>query len=321
METNVDYPTDAKLLWDCMRKAILQTSRLCTELGLPGWRKTKYVIKDFRHKLKNISRAKRSRGQDRDRKIADAYASFLILTEKYIDRINISFEEINSLTTDACVYAQVSSIQYWLGQAAIQISQIQRRVFEGETIPHSEKIFSVFEPYTRWISKGKAGVPVEFGLPISIFRDQHGFILGSHVMKTENDVDVCVPFTKKVVSSFPAIESVSYDKGYWSPDNMKNLSEIIEFPVLPKKGRLSTKDHERQQNPEFIKCRKAHPAVESAINGLEHSGLDRCPDRTLPGFERYVGLSVLARNLQTLGTVIHEKAKKKSRRKKRKKTA
>ena len=30
-------------------------------------------------------------------------------------------------------------------------------VLEGETIPHEEKLFSLFEPHTRWIMKGKAG--------------------------------------------------------------------------------------------------------------------------------------------------------------------
>jgi len=32
---------------------------------------------------------------------------------------------------------------------------------EGETIPHNEKVFSIFEEHTEWISKGKAGVSQE----------------------------------------------------------------------------------------------------------------------------------------------------------------
>lgn len=311
VETNVDYPTDAKLLWDCMRNAILPTSRLCEKMGLPGWRKEKYICKKFKHKIKTITKSKRSRSNDREARIEAAYKSLLDYSKNFIDRINVSLEQMSLITNDLLELSQAEAVRGWIAQAEKQISQIQRRVFDGETIPHEEKIFSVFEPHTRWISKGKAGVLVELGLPVSIFKDQHGFILGYHVMKTENDVDVCVPFTRKVAGQFPALLSVSYDKGYWSPKNMEDLSQIIELPVLPKKGRLSSKDRERQQNPNFIRRRKAHPAVESAINGLEHSGLDRCPDRTLIGFERYVGLAALARNLQTLGCVILEKEKKK----------
>lgn len=43
---------------------------------------------------------------------------------------------------------------------------IDRRVLKGECIPHEEKVFSIFEPHTEWICKGKAGVPVELGLRV-----------------------------------------------------------------------------------------------------------------------------------------------------------
>jgi len=299
-----------------MRNAIIPMARLCTTYGLPGWRKVNFICKEFKRKINNISKSKHTRRTDKEQRIKDAYTSLLDYSQNYIKRMNTSFEWIALQTVDLKVYSKIEVIQEWIRQAENQISQIERRVFKGETIPHSEKIFSVFEPHTRWISKGKAGVPVELGLPVSIFRDQHGFILGYHIMKTESDVDVCVPFTMKVAAAFPSLVSASYDKGFWSPENMEKVSEIIDFPALPKKGRLSIKEQQRQKEVEFIKQRKAHPAVESAINGLEHSGLDKCPDRKLTGFERYVGLAVLSRNLQTLGKVIHEKKKKKFRRKK-----
>ena len=51
------------------------------------------------------------------------------------------------------------------------------------------KIFSLFEPQTEWISKGKAGVPVELGLRVCILADQHPFILHHHVMEKQTDWD------------------------------------------------------------------------------------------------------------------------------------
>jgi transposase, IS5 family len=41
------------------------------------------------------------------------------------------------------------------------------RVLCEQAIPHEDKVFSVYEPHTEWISKGKAGVPVELGLKAS----------------------------------------------------------------------------------------------------------------------------------------------------------
>ena len=52
---------------------------------------------------------------------------------------------------------------------------------------------------------------------------------------------------------------------------------------------------------------KGGDPVESAINALENHGLNRCPDRGIEGFERYVSLAVLGRNLQILGNLIQQK--------------
>ena len=66
-----------------------------------------------------------------------------------------------------------------------QIDQIRRRVIEDERIPHEEKVFSVFEEHTEWVSKGKAGVPVELGLRVCVLEDQFGFILHHRVMEQQ----------------------------------------------------------------------------------------------------------------------------------------
>ena len=66
-------------------------------------------------------------------------------------------------------------------------------MLEGETIPHEEKLFSLFEPHTRWIMKGKAGKSVELGVPLTVLEDQYPFILDWHLEWHGGDVDVAVP--------------------------------------------------------------------------------------------------------------------------------
>jgi hypothetical protein len=85
------------------------------------------------------------------------------------------------------------------------------------------------------------------------------------------------------------------------------LDERLDLVALPKKGRLAAQDLARETNPAFVAARRQHAAVESAINGLECFGLDRCPDHGLTGFQRYVALAVLARNLQRLGMMIRQR--------------
>jgi hypothetical protein len=174
----------------------------------------------------------------------------------------------------------------------------------GQTIPHAEKVFSIFQPHTEWISKGKAGVPVELGLRVAIVEDQHGFILHHRVMERITDDQVAVPLVEETVERFPTVASASMDKGFHSPANQRGLAEVIDFPVLPKKGKCSAAERAREGDPRFIQLRRKHSAVESAINALEVHGLDRCRDHGIDGFKRYVALAVVARNIQRIGTLL-----------------
>ena len=192
----------------------------------------------------------------------------------------------------------------FVAHAERQIDQIRRRVLNGETIPHKEKIFSLHEPHTEWVVKGKAGVPVELGLRVAVVEDQHGFILNHQVMEGITDDQVAIPIIEETKALFPNISSASFDKGFHSPQNQAELKPLLDKVVMPKKGKLSEADKEREHAPEFIDLRHQHSAVESAINALEVHGLDRCPDHGIDGFKRYVALAIVARNIQRLGAIL-----------------
>ena len=71
--------------------------------------------------------------------------------------------------------------------------------------------------------------------------------------------------------------------------------------IMPKKGKLNNQEPEQEHSSKFKKLRNKHSAIESNINELEHSGLDRCPDKGYCGFKRYIGLGIIAHNLQRIG--------------------
>ena len=174
----------------------------------------------------------------------------------------------------------------------------------GETIPHAEKAFSLFERHTEWIGNGKAGVPVELGLRVAVVEDQYGFILHHRVMQKTTDDRIAVPLMTETLTRFPVVASASFDKGFHSPSNQTELAELIARVVMPKKGKLSLVQRAREQDSEFVARRHRHSAVESAINALEVHGLDRCPDHGSDGFQRYVALAVVARNIQQLVALL-----------------
>ena len=208
---------------------------------------------------------------------------------------------------------KAKTLEGFITHARRQSTQIEQRVLCGDETPHGEKVFSIFKPHTRWISKGKAGTPFELGVPVAIVEDQFQFILGHTILWEDEDVHVAVPLIKATQERFPQLRQCSFDPGFHSPANQKKLAEILDTCVLPKKGRLSKADRERQENPKFVAGQKSHPAVESAINGLEHRGLDLVRTHGKEGFARTVALSILATNLYRIGSIMQKRARKRWR--------
>ena len=175
------------------------------------------------------------------------------------------------------------------------------------------KVFSIFEGHTRWISKGKAGTPVELGVPVAVIEDQYQLILHHKVLWEGEDVDVAVPMVQEAQALYPELRACSFDRGFHSRGNRVRLDALLDVNALPGKGYLSKADREREEEESFAAARRAHPAIESAINGLEHRGLDRVRSHGAEGFARTVALSVLAANLHRIGLILQKRERKRQR--------
>lgn len=325
VETDVHFPTDINLLFDAVRKMIQIATIISQGTGTSMWRQSAYNIKKFKQLYRIVQRLKHSTSTDekkkakRARQIMDAHKDYIELAEKYISKAELTIEMAES--SDIMNAVRVEELQTYINYAFWQIDLIKRRVLQDEKIPHEDKIFSIFEPHTEWISKGKAGVPQELGLRVCILEDQYGFILHHRVMEKETDDKVAVAMVTSAQSKFSDLKGCSFDKGFYTPGNKKDLKDKLDLLVLPKKGRCNKAECEEETTEDFIRFKRKHSAVESAINGLENHGLDRCPDHGIQGFKRYVGLSVLARNLQIIGHHIQQKGLKQLQRSEQRKAA
>lgn len=311
VETDAHFPTDINLLFDSIRKVVTLISRLCGELDLKGWRNSADNIKKVKKLFHKARKLKHSNSKDdvkmaqKKEQIKKAHLAYICLVEFYLDRTDYILDELKkSGSLVMATLIRILEIEGYIDHAYRQIDQIRRRVIHDESIPHNEKVFSIFEEHTEWISKGKAGVPQELGLKVCILEDQYGFILHHRVMQEESDDKVAVVMVMETKQKYSNLRSCSFDKGFHSPANQKWLRELLDFVILPKKGKLSKSDKLLEHSEEFIAGRNNHSAVESAINGLENHGLDRCLDHGLDGFKRYVSFAVLARNIEKLGALI-----------------
>ena len=323
VETDVHYPTDTNLLFDATRKMISLIAIICSEIGITDWRQSHHNITKVKRSLRVIQKLKRStskheaKKEKRDKLIVlehqqyiDACQGFVLKTKETIQFLR----ELGFISTTQDL--RLSTIEQYIRHAERQIDQIHRRVLLGEKIPHEEKVFSIFEPHTEWISKGKAGISQELGLKVCVLKDQYGFILYHLIMQQQTDDKVAAIMVQGAKDRFENLVGCSFDKGFYSPNNQRELANILDYVILPKKGRLSAKEKQIEHSEEFIESRRKHSAVESSINALENHGLDRCLDHGVHGFKRYVALSVLARNVQILGHLLQQKELNQQKRRK-----
>ena len=302
VEANVHYPTDVNLLKDATRCMLRDAARAASRHDVPGFRQRKRLQKSLNkrfNKIRNIRRA--------SPKHIKAYLGYCA---ELVGRVEALLVELVAKGESP---RKIKKIAYFLKHAVKQINLIDRRILKGETIPHNEKVFSIFEPHTRWISKGKAGRPVELGVQVCIVECQYQFILHYEIMWEGSDVDFAVPMVVTTKELFPDFCAASFDRGFHSQANRARLDEELVDNVLPKKGYLSKADQDREQGETFAAMRRQHPAVESAINNLEHRGLDRVRSKGREGFARTVALAVVSLNVHRLGRLLRQQAREQHR--------
>jgi transposase, IS5 family len=323
VETNVHYPTDINLLYDAMRKVITLTARWCEQRQVSHWRQHRYNVKHLKRLMrraqnKKRAKAKSAEGQQKNAAlVVTAHQAYLDVAQHYLDKAQATVARLGAGSADEFDVIRKLEIEGFMRHAIRQIDQTRRRVILGETIAHGEKVFSIFEPHTEWVSKGKAGVPVELGVKVCILEDQYQFILHHQVMQQQTDEQVAVSMVTQAKQRFASLTRCSFDKGFHSPSNQLALQEHLDVVALPRKGKLSHQARAAQQSAAFIKARRKHSAVESAINALEVHGLDRCADHGIDGFKRYVAFAVVARNIHRIGALLWQQAQKRERSKKR----
>lgn len=310
LETNVHFPTDLNLLWDSSRKCLDMIEKLQKETHLPGWRK----IKAIRKSIKSIFRATSFqvfKGKKEELK-KRSVKNYLQQTEALVGRCQFLLNRAFYLAVSPTAILALVDLQRYKDYAVKMIDLTRRRLLNGETIPAADKIYSIFEPHTEWISKGKLNKKVELGHLLLITTDQHQYIVDYKVMEGEKDPAQIPSLIQRLQQKFEnkKIYSHSFDKGFYSKDNLYALKQSgIQEVIMPKKGKLNKEEKERESDKKFRQLRNAHSAVESNINMLEHHGLNRCADKGLNGYKKYVGLSVLAYNLHILGNCLIKQEK------------
>jgi IS5 family transposase len=184
------------------------------------------------------------------------------------------------------------------------VSQTQRRVLQGERVPNNEKLFSIFEPHTELLKRGKAGKDVEFGHMIQIQQVEGKFITDYEVFDERpvdcELIDSALKSHKTLFGHYP--DELAADKGYYeSMDAIDRLQRKVPMVSIAKKGRRTPDETEREHDALFRLAQRFRAGVEGSISFLKRIlRLARCFNKSWEHFVSTVGQTILAHNLLIL---------------------
>lgn len=316
VETTVHFPTDLNLLWDSARKCLDTIEHIQKKTDLGSWRKLMDWYRKTKRSYRKASDVHRKKGANYKERLKVSTQNYLFVSRTLSSKIGQSRQLLDSFALiDIELMALQQELIFYHQMLDKHIDLVERRIIKGEKIPHKDKVFSIFETHTEWLQKGKQNNKVELGHNVLITTDQYHFIVDHKVLEQEADSSQPIELSTRLKTRFAedyCLDSISFDRGFYSSLAKKALNKDFNQVVMPRKGKQNSQQLEQAADKTFIGLCKKHSAVESNINELEHSGVNKVPDKGIDGFKRYVALGVLAYNIKRLGRLVMEKNKPKA---------
>lgn len=315
VETNIHFPTDSGLLWDVVRVHTRLVKQLRGELGAMLDCDFPDRTRRARRRMQEISRmTSRQRSRQQIRK----YRDLLHVTEEVMQRAAVHVAAAKSLLDHldpmraAIVNALLTQCEEVRGLGRRVVDQTRRRIIGGEQVPVDEKLFSIFEPHTDLIVRGKARKPVEFGHKVRLVEGGNGLITDYEVLKgNPADQDHVKPTLDHHQNRFgKAPRLVTTDRGFDSKENIvacKQAGVIVES--IPQRGGQKTPEREaHEKSRAFKRAQRFRAGIEGRISVLFRGrGMKRCLAHGLDRFDVFVGVAVLANNLLVLAALLEKK--------------
>lgn len=304
VETNVHYSTDSSLLGDAIRVLSRSLRRVAAECK-KGTLKVMNHGRAVKHRLLEISRAAKCLTNSNQQRMQDSYQKLLALTRGVVRQAGEVLQrwEKGKLPVAGSllqVETQAGQLRHFLPLVEKVITQTKERVWEGNRHV-AGKVLSLFEPHTQVIRKGKAHKPNEFGRLVRIDEAENGIVSGYQVLEGNTpDTSSWLPALEQHQASFGhAPRMATADRGFYSAKNEREAQALgVKQVALPARGRLSQSRAQRQKERWFRRALRWRAGCEATISTLKHPfSMLRATYKEERGFQRYVGWSVITKNL------------------------
>lgn len=295
VETTIHYPTDSSLLWDSWR-VLARLLREGRSLAPQMAGDHRFHDRKTKRAFHRIVRYSRSRAKGRQRFVKRCWRE-LIGRVRRIAAIAEEFSRQSRSSAEVTVQAVGAQIGGFLRPIRVVLSTSERANLNGETVPARERVFSIFEPHTELITRGKSRKPAEFGHVVLLSQTKEKFIshydVMAHRIPDSQLGPVSVATHERIFGEAPAV--LAGDKGFNpKPAVRAALEEKVETLAIPR--RLS--DWAEVIGSVWQRFRAG---IEGSISVLKRAfRLLRCPYRGFKSFAASVGMSIFCHNLVLL---------------------
>jgi len=299
VETNIHYPTNNSLVWDCIHESDRLLHQLHEQIKsidyidyIKGAKKTYFKI--------NVTKNADKRVQ--------LFCKQLVTFTKCINQLSNAIkkkEHCSGITATNIVEA----IEKLLPLMKQVYSMTERREIKGESVPNDQKLFSIYEQHTDIIVKGSR--KVEFGHKVNLATGASNLVLYCSVLRGNPcDKDLYQPTIDKVVADYGLIpRDIATDGGYATKKNAeyavtKGITNIVFNKIVGSlKNIVSSKGIE-------TRLKKWRSGIEANISNIKRGfGLDRCNWKGFEHFTAKVMWSIIGYNIRVMTNAMLVKFK------------
>jgi IS5 family transposase len=304
VESNIRTPSDNRLLADGVRvlaRTVVRARQVVKQVVQDPFEDFTQTAKQLARQIGETLRKKTDAAKTAGRQ---QYEDLLEMTRKTVEAAHQMQKQLHQQQEQkAKRLAQL--LESFILRTEQVIDQTTRRILQGEQVPASEKIVSLFEEHTDIICRGKESRPVEYGHKVWLNEVEGGLVSHYRILEgNPSDEQQWKPSLKAHLKTFhQPPQQASGDRGLFSEENEQLAHDLgVQRVILPKPGYRSKARLKHEHKAWFVKGRHCHAGVEGRISVLKRAHeLGRCLAHGLNGFQCWVGWGIIAGNLAVLG--------------------
>ena len=316
-ETNIHHPTDSSLLGDGVR-VLTRTMKKITKIAGEVGTKLRNRSRSVKLRVLDIARAARAKGPQSQEKLKRNYRQLLESTSRVVGQARQFSKEIaDGIKRSKDIVKQLAleglrqEIDIMIRRVKQVMKQTRARIFHGDTRSEG-KIFSLFEPSTEIIRKGKAAKPNEFGKMVKLQEAENQIIIDYEVYdRRPNDADLLVPAIEAHQAKLGRTPHlVAADAAFYSDKNEKAAKmKGVKRVCVPNRSTKSAERKREQKKRWFRQGQKWRTGSEGRVSVTKRRhGLNRCRYKGDDGMKRWVGFGVIADNLINIGGTLAKRS-------------